>query len=65
MHEKGSLIAPAVALTSNELQRIRAITERWTIEQRWSLILTRVLRRWLGGKWLPDLPEDAGLLLSG
>ena len=23
------------------------------------------LRRWLGGKWLPGLPEGAGLLLSG
>ena len=65
LHEKGSLIAHAVTLTSNELQRITAISERWTIEQRWSLILTRVLRRWLGGKWLPGLPEEAGLLLSG
>ena len=30
-----------------------AITERWTAEQRWTLLLTQVLRRWLGGKWLP------------
>lgn len=65
LHEKGSHIAHAVTLTSNELQRIRAITERWSVGQRWALILTRVLRRWLGGKWLPGLPEDAGLLLSG
>ena len=65
LHEKGSLIAHAVTLTSNELQQIASISERWTIEQRWSLILTRVLRRWLGGKWLPGLPEESGLLLSG
>lgn len=65
LHEKGNLIAHAVTLTSNKLHRIRAITERWSVEQRWSLILTRVLRRWLGGKWLPGLPEEAELLLSG
>jgi hypothetical protein len=47
------------------LHYIRAITERWSVEQRWTLLLTRVLRRWLGGKWLPALPEEAGLLLSG
>jgi hypothetical protein len=52
-------------LTSNELHRIGAITERWTVAQRWTLLLTRLLRRWLGGKWLPGLPEDAALLLSG
>jgi hypothetical protein len=65
IHEKGNLIAYAVTMTSKELHQIRAITERWSIDQRWTLLLTRLLRRWLGGKWLPGLPEDAGLLLSG
>lgn len=65
LHEKGDLIAHAVTQISNELHHIRAITERWTVDQRWTLLLTRLLRRWLGGKWLPDLPDDAGLLLSG
>jgi hypothetical protein len=65
LHEKGNLIAQAVTNISNELHRIRAITERWTVEQRWTLLLTRLLRRWLGGKWLPGLPADAELLLSG
>ena len=65
LHERGDLIAHAVTLISKELQDIRAITERWSVTQRWTLLLTRVLRRWLGGKWLPDLPADAKLLLSG
>jgi hypothetical protein len=65
LHERGGLIAHAVTLISKELQNIRAITERWNVTQRWTLLLTRVLRRWLGGKWLPGLPDDAKLLLSG
>ena len=32
----------------------------WSMEQRWTLLLTRLLRRWLGGKWLPDLPQEGG-----
>jgi hypothetical protein len=44
---------------------IHAITERWTVVQRWTLLLTRLLRRWLGGKWLPGLPDEAKILLSG
>jgi hypothetical protein len=65
LHEKGDLVAHAVTQTSNELHRIRAITERWSVDQRWTLLLTRLLRRWLGGKWLPGLPDEAALLLSG
>ena len=65
LHEKGDLIAHAVTRISNELHVIRTITERWDTEQRWSLLLTRLLRRYLGGKWLPGLPPEAALLLSG
>jgi hypothetical protein len=65
MHDKGDLIAHAVTQISSELHHIRAITEQWTVDQRWTLLLTRLLRRWLGGKWLPGLPSDADLLLSG
>jgi len=59
LYEKDSLIAQAVTQISNELQRIRVITERWDVSQRWTLLLTRLLRRYLGGKWLPALPKDA------
>jgi hypothetical protein len=57
--------ASAVTVISNELRQIHAISERWTAQQRWTLLLTRLLRRYLGGKWLPGLPNDAHLLLSG
>lgn len=65
LHEKGDLIAQAVTQISKELHQIRVTTERWSVDQRWTLLLTRLLRRWLGGKWLPGLPDEAGLLLSG
>ena len=65
LHEKGDVIAQAVSRISHELHQIHAITERWSIDQRWTLLLTRLLRRWLGGKWLPGMPEEAALLLSG
>jgi hypothetical protein len=58
-------IISAVTLISNEIQHIMSIAEKWTIEQRWTLLLTRLLKRWLGGKWLDGLPEGAGILLSG
>ena len=52
LHEKGDPIAQAVTQISKELPQIRAITERWSVDQRWKLLLTRLLRRWLGRKWL-------------
>ncbi|MDB6135083.1 MAG: transposase [Verrucomicrobiales bacterium] len=36
LHEKGDIIAQAIAAISNELCHIRAITERWSGEQRWT-----------------------------
>jgi hypothetical protein len=65
VHEKGEMIASAVAAVSKELHHIRCITERWSTSECWALLLTRILRRWLGGKWLFGVPEDAQLLLSG
>jgi len=65
LHEKDDAIARAVTLISNELHHIRAITEQWTSTQCWTLLLTRLFRRWLGGKWLPGLPPETALLLSG
>jgi hypothetical protein len=65
VHEMGPEIINAVTCISNEIQQIMSIAEQWTILQRWSLLLTRLLRRWLGGKWLDGLPEGAGILLSG
>ena len=65
VHEKSWIIANAVTQISNEIAHIVSITERWSVPQRWSLLLTRILRRYLGGKWLPDIPAEAQLLLSG
>ena len=65
LHEKGDLVAQAIRQISGEIGQIRAITERWSVEQRWTLLLTRLLRHWLGGKWLPGLPQEAARLLSG
>jgi len=64
-HEESDALSQAIVIVSNYLQRVNAIAQRWTIEQRWTLLLTRILRRWLGGKWLGQLPEGAGLLLAG
>ena len=65
LHKKGDVIAKAVAEISKELHEIHAITERRTVDQRWALLLTRLLRHGLDGKWLPGLPIEAKLLLSG
>ena len=65
MHEYRDDIAALVNHTSKALQRMRAITERWSARQRRTLLLTRLLRRWLGGKWLPGLPPEAELLPTG
>jgi hypothetical protein len=64
-HLTANLVARIVTQISKELHQIRAITERWSVDQRWTLLLTRLLRRWLGGKWLLGLPAGAELLLSG
>ena len=65
LREKGDVIAKAVPRISKELHQIRAITERWTVDQRWTLLLTRLLRHGLGSKWLPGLSTEANYLLSG
>ena len=64
-HENSDAIVQAITLVSNTLHRLNAIAERWTIEQRWTLLLTPIFRRWLGGKWLGELPPQAALFLSG
>lgn len=65
LHEKGAQIEALVTLTSKQLHQMNLITERWSAEQKWSMLLTRLLRRWLGGKWLAGLPPEAAILLSG
>jgi len=65
LHGNKDVIRQLVEQTSRQLQRMKLITERWSAEEKWSLLLTRLLRRWLGGKWLPGLPEEAKRLLSG
>jgi hypothetical protein len=65
VHEKGGLIARAVTLVSSQLHQMMIIAERWTIPQRWAFLLTRLLRRWLGGKWITGVPNEAAPLLSG
>ena len=64
-HENRELIVEAIANVSNTLRRFHAIAERWTQEQRWTLLLTYIFRHWLGGKRLGALPAEAEPLLSG
>jgi hypothetical protein len=64
-HEKSDLITKAITQVSNTLAHFQAIAEQWTREQRWQLLLTHIFRRWLGGKWLGELPPQAEPLLSG
>ena len=64
-HEKSDLIGQAITYVSNTFARVNVIAERWTIEQRWTLLLTYILRHRLGGKWLGRLPPEAAHLLSG
>ena len=65
LHEKKDIIEELIGQASRQLQQMKLITERWSGEEKWTLLLTRLLRRWLGAKWLPGLPEGANLLLSG
>lgn len=65
LHEKGELIVRAVSLISKQLNEFMRIAEGWTISQRWAFLLTRLLRPWLGGKWVPGVPPEAAPLLSG
>ena len=64
-HEKSALLIEAITQVSNTLARFGTIAEQWSIEQRWALLLTHIFRRWLGGKWLGQLPSTAEALLSG
>jgi hypothetical protein len=64
-HEKADLLTRAISVVSSTLSRFHAIAEQWSDEQRWCLLLTHIFRRWLGGKWLGELPPDAKALLSG
>jgi hypothetical protein len=64
-HEKSDLITAAITQISNTLTRIHTIAEHWTDQQRWTLLLSHIFRRWLGGKWLGQLPPDAVTILSG
>ena len=65
VHEKKDIIEEFVERTSRQLPQMKLITERWSGEQKWTLLSTRLLRRWLGGKWLPGVPPEASLFLSG
>ena len=65
LHENSEAIVKSVTMTSKQLHLMNSITERWSALEKWTLLLTRLLRRWLGGKWLPGLPPEAQLLLSG
>ena len=64
-HENSAQLTQAIAIVSNTLRRFYSIAERWSIDQRWTLLLTHIFRHWLGGKWLGTLPAEANLLLSG
>ena len=65
LHEYRDDIAVLVGRVSRQMQHMSLITERWSALEKWTLLLTRLLRHWLGGKWLPGLPAEAALFLSG
>ncbi len=44
MRDNGDLIAHSITQIINELHHIRVFTERWSVDQRWSQMLTRLLR---------------------
>ncbi len=44
LHEKSHLIAHAITQISNEIAQISSITERWTVSQRWTLLLIPTVR---------------------
>ena len=64
-HEKSDLITQAISAVSKSLQKMTTIAEQWSDQQRWHLLLTHIFRRWLGGRWLGDLPPQASGVLSG
>jgi hypothetical protein len=64
-HEKKGDLQGLILNISRTLQRFIAITEGWRQEQRWACLLTYIFRRWLGGKWLGQLPAQAEGFLSG
>ena len=64
-HDKKELLVEAIKLVSKTLCRFYLIAERWSIQQRWTLLLTHIFRHWLGGKWFGALPDGAHALLSG
>ena len=64
-HDKKELLVEAIKLVSKTLCRFYLIAERWSIQQRWTLLLTHIFRHWLGGKWLGALPDGAHALPSG
>jgi hypothetical protein len=65
LHERGDAVAKAVALISQEIHRLSLNTEQLNPLQRWTVLLDRVLRHFLGGKRLPGFPEEVLLKLSG
>ena len=65
VHEKADAIATLVTFVSNYLCDFSRITEQWTWEDRWTTLLTRIWRFWLGGKWLSGVPPAAHRLLIG
>ena len=65
LHEKGDVIVKAVTAISKEISALVAITEQWSIPERWLLLLLRIYRSYFGGKRPASLPPGAELLLSG
>lgn len=65
LHEKAEVIEQAITLISKFLSGLRSIARGWSPQQSWAVILTRIWRKKLGGKWLGDPPPGALPLLSG
>jgi hypothetical protein len=46
-HENSQELAQAIAHVSNTLQRFWFIAEQWSVQQRWTLLLSHIFRHWL------------------
>jgi hypothetical protein len=64
-HERRDELVKRITQVSRGLHRFGVIAERWTVEERWKVLLTYIFRHWLGGKHLGTLPPGSELFLSG
>ena len=65
LHENGEIIAQAITVISNLLNRMSAIAARWEPATSWALLMMWIFRAKLAGKWLIELPPEGRAFLAG